>query len=274
MNYRGFTAEELEREYQPSSMIGGNFGPYLAAYDALSREVRENHSVQESLSYGASSAHVLDYFPAAGSGAPLHVFIHGGYWQALSQRQSAGMAPGLLAAGQAFATLNYTLAPKARLGDMIAECRDALIWLAGQAAELGFDPARMTLSGHSAGAHLVASLLGLEGAALSEAGITVTDAILISGVFDLEPISLMTVNDPLQLTEGEIETLSPLNMVPLRGPRYRVTVGERDTAEFVRQSRSYAEHLRKAGVEVSFDLQHGKHHYDIIMHDPTFLPGS
>lgn len=272
MNYRGFTAEELEREYQPSSMIGGDFRPYLAAYHALSREARDNHTVRENLSYGSSPAHVLDYFPAAASDAPLHVFIHGGYWQALSQQQSAGMAPGLLASGQAFATLNYTLAPDARLGDMIGECRDALIWLAGRATDLGFDPARLTLSGHSAGAHLVASLLGREGEALAADGINVTDAILISGVFDLEPISLMTVNDPLQLTEVEIDTLSPLNMPPPRSSRIRVTVGERDTAEFVRQSRSYAEYLRKAGVEVSFDLQKGKHHYDIIMHDPSFLP--
>lgn len=271
MNYRGFSEEELEREYQPSSMIGGNFWPYVAAWQALGSAARADHKLRADLAYGPAATHVLDYFPAAPR-APLHVFIHGGYWQALTQKDSAGMAPGVLAGGQAFATLNYTLAPQARLGQMVAECRDALIWLAGQAAELGFDPSRITLSGHSAGAHLVAMLLTTEAAALAAAGITITDAILISGVFDLEPISLVTVNDPLQLTPAEIATLSPMHQLPQMGTRYRVTVGECDTAEFVRQSRAYAEKLRKAGLTVSFDLQRGVHHYDIIMQDGSFRP--
>lgn len=271
MNYYGFSPEELERQYQPSSMTGGSFMPFVAAYAALSAQARAAHAAREGLAYGWSPTQVLDYFPAA-PGAGLHVFIHGGYWQALSQRESAGMAPALLAAGQAFATLNYTLAPHARLGEMVAECRDALIWLAAHAAELGFDPGRVTLSGHSAGAHLVAMLLGAESVALARAGITVTDAILISGVFDLEPIALMSVNDPLQLTASEIATLSPMHHLPQLGTRYRVTVGERDTAEFIRQSRSYAERLRRGGHSVSFDLQTGRHHYDIILDPASFVP--
>lgn len=271
MNYRGFIPEELEREYQPSSMIGGNFWPYVAAWQAMGAAARAGHECREDLRYGPQPNHVLDYFPGA-KGAALHVFIHGGYWQALSQKDSASMAPGVLAAGQAFAALNYTLAPHGRLGQMVAECRDALIWLAGQAAELGFDRSRVTLSGHSAGAHLVAMLLATERVALAKAGMIITDAILISGVYDLEPISLTSVNDPLQLTPDEIAALSPMDHLPQAGTCYRVTVGERDTGEFVRQSRDFAERLRKAGRDVSFDLQRGRHHYDIIMQDDSFQP--
>ena len=216
---------------------------------------------------------MLDLFPAPQQGAPLHVFIHGGYWQALSQRESCGMAPAILANGQGFATLNYTLAPAARLDQMVEECRDALIFLARNASDLGFDPARVTVSGHSAGAHLAAMVLSRHGSALVEAGLTVTDAILISGVYDLEPIAEMSVNEPLQLTADEIETLSPLRLPAPSGTRLRVTVAERDTPEFIRQSRSYAEHLRRARVDVSFDLQAGLHHYDIIMTPGSFIAG-
>ncbi|WP_170428402.1 alpha/beta hydrolase [Ruegeria arenilitoris] len=272
MLYRGFSQEELEREYSPSSMIGGDLTPYLDSYAALSAQNRAQMEVIGNVSYGEPTAQVLDFFPAKGTGAPLHVFIHGGYWQALSQGEAAMMAPALVQAEQSFATLNYTLAPDARIGDMIAECRDALLWLAANAPDLGFDPSRVTLSGHSAGAHLAAMVMATSADALARSGLRVRDVILISGVYDLEPISLTSVNDPLQLTPVEVHDLSPILHLPIPGPRYHVTVAERDTPEFIRQSRDYAELLRKGGHSVSFDLQKGVHHFDIIMHPGAFLP--
>ncbi|WP_299082224.1 alpha/beta hydrolase [uncultured Ruegeria sp.] len=272
MLYRGFSHEELEREYSPSSMIGGDLSPYLASYDALSAQARARLQVKENLPYGQSPTQVLDFFPAKGAGAPLHVFFHGGYWQALSQRESSMMAPALIDAEQSFASLNYTLAPDAKLDQMISECRDALLWLASNAFSLGFDPSRVTLSGHSAGAHLVAMVMATSADALARAGLRVRDVVLVSGIYDLEPISLTSVNDPLQLTPLEIHDLSPILHLPAPGPRYHVTVAERDTREFIRQSREYAELLRKGGHSVGFDLKKGMQHFDIIMHPGTFLP--
>ncbi len=274
MLYRGFSQSELEQEYAPSSMVGGDLTPYLASYTALSAQARADLEVRENLAYGDDPAQVLDFFPAKGAGAPLHVFIHGGYWQALSQRESAMMAPALIEAEHSLATLNYTLAPDARLGDMIDECRNALLWLAANASALGFDPSRVTLSGHSAGAHLASMVMATSADALARAGLRVRDVILISGVFDLEPIRLTPVNDPLQLTPVEVNDLSPIRHLPRPGPRYHVTVADRDTPEFIRQSREYAEALRKGGHSVSFDLQKGMHHFDIILHAGTFLAGS
>ena len=272
MLYRGFSQDELEREYSPSSMIGGDLTPYLDSYSALSARNRAQMEVRENLGYGASPSQVLDFFPAKGTGAPLHVFIHGGYWQALSQRESAMMAPAMIEAEHSFATLNYTLAPDARLGQMIDECRNALLWLAEEAGALGFDPSRITLSGHSAGAHLAAMVMATSADALARAGLRIRDVILISGVYDLEPISLTTVNDPLQLTPVEVNDLSPIRNLPRPGPRYHVTVAEHDTPEFIRQSRDYAELLRKGGHSVSFDLQIGMHHFDIILHKQPTQP--
>ncbi|NOD94884.1 alpha/beta hydrolase fold domain-containing protein [Ruegeria sp. HKCCD4884] len=272
MLYRGFTQAELDQEYSPSSMIGGDLTPYLDSYAALSAQHRAQMEVIGNISYGDATAQVLDFFPAKGAGAPLHVFIHGGYWQALSQRDSAMMAPALIEAEQSFATLNYTLAPDARVGAMVEECRDALLWLATNASDLGFDPSRITLSGHSAGAQLASMVMASSANDLARAGLRVRDVILISGIYDLEPISLTPINEPLQLTPVEVNDLSPIRHLPPPGPRYHVTVAERDTPEFIRQSRDYAELLRKAGHSVSFDLKKGMQHFDIIMHPGTFLP--
>lgn len=274
MKYRGFSSAELEKEYSPSSMTGGDISPYLTAYEDISAAARAALDVQENLKYGPSEAHVLDYFPSpTDNKSPLHVFIHGGYWQALSQRESAVVARPLVGDGIAFATLNYTLAPNARLEDMITECAQALMWLASQAEKLGFDPGRVTLSGHSAGAHLATMVMNRSGNALKQAGLAIGDLILISGVYDLEPIAETSINDPLQLTAQDIADLSPIHHLPLADIRTRVTVAERDTMEFIRQSRDYAELLRKAGRTVSFDLQPGRHHFDIILHPDSYRPG-
>ncbi len=270
LNYRGFSLQELTLEYSPRATVGGDFAHYLEAYAALSAAARHQLSVRENLPYGQAPQQILDYFDGPDNSAPLHIFIHGGYWQALDQRVSSGMAPGIVEDGFAFATLNYTLAPQGRIGDMVDECRSALDWFSQNTKELGFDPSQVILSGHSAGAHLAAMILSLYGNRFGNGNLCVTDAILISGVYDLEPIALVPVNDALQLTAQEIDELSPVFHQFPESVRVRVTAGEGDTGEFIRQSRDYAERLRKDHRHVTFDLQRGRHHYDIIMRRETF----
>jgi arylformamidase len=130
---------ERESEYSPSSCIGGNYAPFLQAYADLSAQALDRHAVRRNLAYGVDAAQRLDLFlPAPDDGAvaasgaarpALLVFIHGGYWQELSKDQSLFAAPGALAAGAAFAALDYTLAPHATVHDMVLECRTALRWL-------------------------------------------------------------------------------------------------------------------------------------------------
>lgn len=271
--YRGMDAATLEREYSPSSMIGGNYMPFIDRYIELSAQARALPGVRQDLAYGSLPTQVLDFFPAPSPlprGAPLHIFIHGGYWQELSHKESAAMAPAIVASGSAFATLNYTLAPHARLGEMVEECRAALAWLARNAVDLGIDATRVTLSGHSAGAHLAAMVLSAPGEPLRASGMQITQALLISGVFDLDPIRLTSVNDPLQLTSEEVTALSPQQLQPDADVHFRIVAGQYDTAEFIRQSRDYAAHLSRLGHRVSCDILPDLNHFDIILQPALF----
>src|SRR5205823_14130315 len=121
---------------------------YLEAYADRSAKARRQFPCSEVLRYGASAAQVFDYFPAMKKEAPLFVFVHGGYWQELSQKESALMAAQVPAAGFAFATLNYTLAPQGTIESMVGEVARALAFLQENAPDLGFDRSRITLSGH------------------------------------------------------------------------------------------------------------------------------
>lgn len=116
----------------------------------------------EELSYGSDPRQRLDFIPAATSHrAPLFIFIHGGAWAFGDKNMAGHMAVHARAEGYAFASLNYRLVPGANPEQQAEDIADAIALLVRQADELGVDPGRIILSGHSAGAHL-AALVGTD----------------------------------------------------------------------------------------------------------------
>lgn len=273
--YREFDHDELAREYSPSSCVA-DLGAELAAYTAQSRAAHAALEVRAGLRYGPERPETLDLFPAAGPAAgpavgpgtglaPLHVFVHGGYWQELDKADSAFAAPGLTARGTAYAAVGYGLAPAWPLDAIVAQVRRAVHWLLDHAEELGADPARVQVAGSSAGAHLAAmALLGPP----SPRGRRAAGGVLLSGVYDLEPITLTYVNDALGLDAASARRNSPLLLVgegagrpPL--PPLLLAVGEHETGEFARQQAEFAAAVRRAGVPVEEMTVAGRNHFDL-----------
>jgi arylformamidase len=263
--YRGMDRATLDLEYSPSAKLPGGIMPYLDAYARLSAQALAEPGVRPALRYGDHPDEVLDLFLPAGPGPwPLHIFIHGGFWQELSQREFAFPGPVFQQAGVAYAAINHTLAPAARIGEMIDQCRRAVAWLWAQADRLGLDPSRITLSGHSAGAHLCAMLMTTDWPAFGAPRDIVKHALLISGVYDLEPIRLTYVDKPLGLSGDEVAAWSPQRLdLPAACPT-AVIWGEDDTPEFKRQSAEFAEKLYRAGTTVAGRELPRLNHFDIL----------
>lgn len=262
-SYRSMTPRVLEREYSPSSMIGGDISDYLAAYAERSAKARRDFPCREDLHYGPAETEVLDFFPGSRAGARLFVFVHGGYWQDLSQKDSAPMAGEVLAAGFAFATLNYTLAPLGTIEVMVDQVGRALGFLQKSAGDLGFDAHRITLSGHSAGAHLAAMQIISKDVPFDAEGLE--HLLLLSGIYDLEPIPLTSINDLLGLDAMRAHSLSPMFLTPVAHPKVTVAVAERDTSEFRRQGKEFSIYLGRHGLDASYLLVPGRNHFDIIL---------
>ena len=139
---------------------------------------------------------------------PLHVFIHGGYWQALSKDDSTFAGADFVEHGVAYAAVNYTLAPHAKIAQIVEQCRRCVQWLYENAARLGVDNERIFLSGSSAGAQLAAMVVlsAKEDELLHGAIKGVT---LLSGIYDMRPLCRTYVNEPLHMDEAEALSLSP-----------------------------------------------------------------
>jgi arylformamidase len=260
LDWRALSAGDREREYSPSSCIGGNYQPYIRAYierSAAARRARPPTTIR----YGSTERQTLDLFIPEGVAQPaVLVFFHGGYWQELSKQESAFAAPGCGAQGIAYAAVDYTLAPAATLSGIVEECRAAVASLSR------FD--RLVVAGSSAGAHLaaMAALVGDQ---------RVKGAVLVSGIYDLEPLIGTSINAALGLDPATAARNSPLRR-PLKGfPPSLVCWGENETDQFKRQSRAFAGALREAGTECAAFECPGRNHFDVILDlaDPATLLG-
>lgn len=273
--YRGFDQGELDVQYSPSSCVP-DIGLYLSEYSTRSRTARET-LVSRTYRYGHRSPERIEFFPGKTEGAPLHVFLHGGFWQELGIEESSFAAPDMVRAGCAFAVLGYGLAPHYDLDDIVAMVRGGLSWLASHPDELGVAPGVMHVSGHSAGAHLLAMAV-LTGAWPngSPAADMVTSATLLSGVYDLEPIRLSYINEPLGMSFGTAWRNSPMYQIRGLPPPLLVARGGRETGEFRRQHDDFVAALRDRGFAVEELVAPDRNHFDLPfdLADPTTLLGS
>lgn len=261
--WRRLAPGDLEREYTPSSNVASREAALQAYVDAGVAARAALPPVTHA--YGEHADEVLDYLPAGRAGAPLHVFVHGGYWQALSKDDGWFLAPAFHRAGAAFASVNYSLAPAARLDEIVDQVRRAVAWLHHHAPRLGHDPMRVVASGHSAGAQLVAEVLAHDWGHDGFAHHPLAGAVLVSGVYDLEPLCLTSVNDAVGLDASAARRLSPLHRIPHLSASLIVTWGEHDTDEFRRQGLAYASAWAEAGNRPPTVLEvAGRNHFDVL----------
>ena len=205
------------------------------------------------IAYGPGEREVLDLFEAA-PGAPVAVFLHGGYWQALDKDWFSGLAPALLAHGVGLAIPSYDLAPAVRLGRIVGQVRQAVETIRARTGS------RPVVFGHSAGGHLAACMLS-EGRASA--------AVAISGIFDLRPLIPTSNNIALDLDEREAAALSPVfwpvpNGSTPGGTILDCVVGGDESPEFLRQSRMMADHWAANGVETRCDVLPGLNHFTVL----------
>ncbi|XP_031207800.1 kynurenine formamidase isoform X2 [Mastomys coucha] len=271
--WRNLSSEELEKQYSPSRWVirmkpeevVGNFVQIGSQATQKARATRRN---QLDVPYGDGVGEKMDiYFPDEDSQAfPLFLFLHGGYWQSGSKDESAFMVNPLTAQGIAVVVVAYDIAPKGTLDQMVDQVTHSVVFLQRRyPSNKG-----VYLCGHSAGAHLAAMVLL---ASWTKHGVTpnLQGFLLVSGIYDLEPLISTSQNDPLHMTLEDAQRNSPqrqLEVAPARpvAPAcpVLVLVGQHDSPEFHRQSKEFCETLCRVGWKASFQQLRGVDHFDII----------
>jgi acetyl esterase/lipase len=233
--YRGMDRATLDAAYNNGAAVADS-PKIVADWEARSARLRAAHPQGLDLRYGKDERNRIDYFAARRDG-PVLAFVHGGYWQMRAKELFAFVAAGPLAWGINVALVGYTLAPQKRLDGIVAEIRAALDWLDANLGMLGGDPAKLLVSGWSAGGHLTAAVMDHP---------AVKGGLAISGLFDLEPIRLSYLNEKLRLDEDEARRNSPLLNVFSEIKPLFLAYGADELPELRRQSEDYAKVLKTA----------------------------
>ncbi|XP_054989294.1 kynurenine formamidase [Sorex araneus] len=292
--WKKMSKEELETQYTPSKwVVRRGAAETLETYTQLGVEAttqaRATRRNEVDVPYGAGEREKLDiYFPTDGPEAwPVFVFFHGGYWQSGSKDESAFMVQLLTTKGVAVVIVGYQIAPAGTLDLMVEQTTRSLVFL-----QQRFPGNKgLYLCGHSAGAHLVAMMLLVDWTK-QRVSPNFRGFFLVSGIYDLEPITHTSHNDLLSLTledarrnspqlrledaqdgpqcPGDAQTdalqqrLVPTGPPPYPALRLLVIVGENDSPEFHRQSREFNQVLRRVGWESSFQELPELDHFEII----------
>lgn len=263
--YRGYTQSELDAQYEQRTLVP-NVAAYVDEWRQRSVRARAGLPCRHGVAYGPGAAERLDiYAPLAGN-APVHLHFHGGGWRMLSKDDVGYPAPLFAARRAVYIAVGFPLATGAPLSGIVASARRALAWVHHNAGDFGGDRERLFVSGFSSGAHLAAMLLVDDGwhvhAGLARAA--VKGAVLMSGIYDVEPVRLSRRNELLALDANDAQTLSPIRRIPSGdGPPVAVLWGGGELDEFRRQSRSFADAWAAAGNPVRANEIAGRNHFDI-----------
>ena len=215
--------------------------------------------------YGPGAAQTLDVFPAQQRGAPVLVFIHGGYWRSLDKSDHSFLAPALVASGATLVVPNYSLCPAASIETIALEMTQVVAWVHQHAPDFGADPARIALGGHSAGGHLAAMLLCCRWREVAPdlPAQPVQGALSISGLYDLEPLRHAPfIRDDLHLSAASANRLSPAFFPRPKRPLYTVAGGD-ESEEFLRHNLLIRAQWGPTAVPVCETLS-GFHHLNIL----------
>jgi arylformamidase len=212
-------------------------------WEEHSKKARTELTGSLGVSYGDSPRQFVDMFPAADEGAPVMVFIHGGYWQMMDPSFSSFIAPVLRDLGYCVAIVGYDLCPAVTVADITAQIQNACAWVYDHAADYGADAERIYVSGHSAGGHLTAEMMATDWTLVREdlPAQLVKGGLSISGLFDLVPLVETSINDKVGFDQETARQSSPILKNPIATGPLILAVGGDESQGFFDQSDQLAE---------------------------------
>jgi acetyl esterase/lipase len=233
---------------------------------------REGYDVRAGLSYGPDPRHKLDvYVPQGLNGpAPVLLFFYGGAWSSGDRSQYLAFGQSFASKGIVTVVADYRLYPQVKYPAFAQDAARALAWVHAHAREHGGDPARIFVSGHSAGAYN-AVMLASEPNFIESVGGTldwIRGVTGIAGPYDFLPL---TDPDYIDMFHGaNNQDAMPVNHVDGKRPPMLLATGSDDGTVLPRNSDRMAARLKAHGNDVQVIKYPGVGHVGIIL---SLAPG-
>ncbi len=241
----------------------------LSTLDGAARLGGGPARVASAVPYGDHPRQRLDVYAPRGAGdvkRPVVVFFYGGAWS--SGSRGAYAFAGRAYAGEGFVAVvpDYRLVPEVRFPAFVEDGAASLRWVRDNIARYGGDPARVTVAGHSAGAH-IAALLALDPRWLRGAGVAsgfIRAGALMAGPYDFLPFDDARSLAAFGAWPRPAET-QPITYARADAPPLWLATGTSDTTVRPRNGEALAARLRAAGASPTVRLYPGRGHADLVI---------
>lgn len=219
---------------------------------------RDTIECETDISYGQSAREVFDLFLPHNTPIGLFVFVHGGYWVRFDKSYWSHFSKGFNAAGWAVAMPSYSLCPDVSIITIEHQIA-AAITRASMKVE-----GPIVLGGHSAGGHLVSSMVCEDSPLEKAVQNRISHVLSISGVHDLRPLLNTALNKKLKLDNDSAALSSPALKRPLHRVKLTAMVGADERPEFIRQNALLANVWHGLGASVRCVNVVDRHHFNIV----------
>jgi arylformamidase len=263
--YREFQQEEMEYQYNPRESVPEY--PQLAKKRAeQSRRVRESAKSWLGVPYGSSPREKLDIYPADQPGGPVLIYIHGGYWRSGSKEDNCNFVPVFTKRGASVVLVEYDLCPSVTISDIVRQTRSAIVWVYRNILRYSGNPSKIYLSGHSAGGHLTAMALAHDWTSEGLPRDLIKGAVATSGVYDLDMVMRISVQEEVRLTPELAQENSPFVHPPLPICPVIVAVGGAEPKGWQQMSEDFFKLCKQRGVDCEYLIIPGANHYTMSEH--------
>jgi acetyl esterase/lipase len=216
-----------------------------------------------------AARHRLDlYLPEGKKDFPLLMFVHGGAWKTGTKDLYRPLGEAFAQRGIGLAVPGYRLSPAVRHPEHVKDVARAFGWLSRNAKAHGADPRRLYLSGHSAGAHLVA-LLALDPRYLKAEGTgieQVRGVIGVSGPYRLPSGTFPDVFGQDAATYDDAFPLAHVKDQPAeKVPPFLILYADQDYAGLPLSGRTLAAALNAHGAKATDREIVERNHISIIV---------
>lgn len=200
---------------------------------------------------------------------PVLVFFYGGGWANGERTEYSYAARPFVEAGYIVVLPDYRKVPEVRFPGFVEDSANAVKWVQANIAKYGGDPARVSVSGHSAGAYN-ALMLALDPQWLGDK--PVTAAVSLAGAADFYPFtSKRAINAMSQFPDPNVT--QPVSFVRKDAPPILLIHGTDDTVVRIRNSNSLYAKQKAAGGDITFRPQQGGSHNDLVLALGTLFRG-
>lgn len=245
--FNGWTAQQLSDQVNQTSYLPSDFRKFLEDFSANSARSRSQFP-PKTFSYGTSSGEKLDVFaPSNAKDLPVMIFIHGGAWTFGSKDDYSAAAPTFMNANAIYVAIGFDNIPPNNMPGIVGQCRKAIGWIAKNIRQLGGDPNKLYISGHSSGGHMANMMACTNWEKMGLAKNLLKGVVVMSGWTDLHPISLSDRQEYLKLTPAQIKEFSPINLINNVNCPMIISWGALESPYMQMQSSSWAKQLQSVG---------------------------